>query len=148
MGLFDGFKKLIGGVDRQINPKYSENKDFLEACCAAAASVAMADGSIDDSERDTVIDILSNHAVLGKVYSSTEIKTTADTMFRRAGTNSGKLSLAREVEDVKGKGAAMAQDVYMVALDVAMADGDLAPEEEKVLERLATRLGVDIKTLM
>lgn len=37
----------------------------------------------------------------------------------------------------------MAEDAYLIALDIANADGDLEPAEEAVLKKLAARLGVD-----
>lgn len=147
MGLFDAFKRVKDSINKNVNPEYSKNKDFLEAAAALSASIAMADGSIEDSEREAVVTLLVSHPVLGKTYSEADIKATCNTMFGRAATNSGKLQLRREIDDIKNKGQEMAQDVMMIGLDVAMADGELEPEEEKVLATYAARLGVDLKAL-
>ncbi|WP_286202112.1 TerB family tellurite resistance protein [Ochrobactrum sp. SFR4] len=37
----------------------------------------------------------------------------------------------------------MAEDVYLIALDIANADGEVEPEEDAVLKKIAARLGVD-----
>jgi len=147
MGLFDVFNNLRKSADKALNPEYAKNKDFLEAACALCASVAAADGNIEESERDATVTILTTHPKLGTLYSTQEIKSCAETMFSRAVTNMGRLSLQRELDDIKGKGQDMAQDVYMIALDVAGADGNVGEDEEKVLERFATRLGVDVRSL-
>jgi tellurite resistance protein len=53
--------------------------------------------------------------------------------------------LARELDDVKGKtdGAQMAEDAYLIALDIANSDGEQEPAEADILKKLAARLGVD-----
>lgn len=40
-------------------------------------------------------------------------------------------------------GGNMADDVYLVAVDVAGADGNVADQEKEVLKKIANRLGVD-----
>jgi tellurite resistance protein len=144
MGLFDVFKKVKDAANQNLNPEYGKNKDFLEAACALSASVAYADGNCSDVERDAVVNILTNHPQLGKLYTRDDIKRTADTMFGRATTFTGRLALSREIDDIRGKSQSMAQDVYAVGLDVAMADGELADSEEKVLHAFASKLGVDV----
>jgi tellurite resistance protein TerB len=42
-------------------------------------------------------------------------------------------------------GAQMAEDVYLVAVDISMADGSVSAEETAILEKIARRLGVDPK---
>ena len=45
------------------------------------------------------------------------------------------------------KDAEMAEGVILAALDVAEADGEIGPEEQKVLDSLAKDLGVDLARL-
>lgn len=142
--MFGALKKAFKAGAKEVQADYSHNKDYLEAVCAAAALVANADGEIEDSERSKVERVLSNHPVLGKMYQQNVIAQTAETMFKRAKDASGRQALARELDDIKGRDdGKMAEDVYLIALDVANADGEMEPEEEVVLKKIAARLGVD-----
>ena len=147
--VFGALKKAFGaavsGVNRELNAAYSQNTDFLEAVCAAAALVAASDGDIEQSERSKIISLIQKHPQLGKLYSLDVIEKTAETMFKRAGEASGRQALARELDDIKARpdGAQMGEDVYLVALDVASADGEIEAAEQSTLDKLARRLGVD-----
>lgn len=143
--MFGMFKKALGAAAVEVKANYSENKDYLEAVCAASALTAFADGELEDVEKTKVISLLTNHSTLGKMYDRNTIEQTAETMFRRAKDGSGRQSLARELDDIKGRpeGAQMAEDVYLIAVDVAHADGELEPQEADVLKKIAGRLGVD-----
>ncbi|WP_342152298.1 tellurite resistance TerB family protein [Methylorubrum sp. SB2] len=143
--MLGAFKRAFGAGAKEVQANYSENKDYLEAVCAAGALVANADGEIEDSERSKIVRTLTNHPTLGKMYQQTAIEQVAETMFKRAKDASGRQQLARELDDIKTRpnGSQMAEDVYLVALDIANADGELEPEEEAVLKKIAARLGVD-----
>jgi tellurite resistance protein TerB len=143
--VFGMLKKIAGAASKEVKAEYSQNKDFLEAVLAAAALVAAADGDIEESERRKVISVISNHPQLSKLYSSQVIEQTAETMFKRAKDFSGRQLLARELDDIKGRpdGPQMAEDAYMIALDIAHSDGELEDAEKEVLKKLANRLNVD-----
>ena len=143
--MFGIMKKIVAAGGKEIKAEYSQNKDFLEAVCAACALVAAADGDIEESEKRKVVSIVTGHAELGKLYQQNVIEQTAETMFRRAKDVSGRNQLARELDDIKSRqdGATMAEDVYLIALDIANADGEIEPQEDAVLKKIATRLGVD-----
>ncbi|MFG1332063.1 TerB family tellurite resistance protein [Xanthobacter autotrophicus] len=143
--VFGALKKAFKAGAKEVQADYSKNRDFLEAVCAASALVAYADGSIDDSERTKAVRILTSHQTLGKMYQQSEIEQVADTMFKRAKEASGRQALARELDDIKGRegGAQMAEDVYLVATDVAHADGNVDPAEVAMLDKIARRLDVD-----
>lgn len=143
--MFGSIKKAFGAASKEVKADYSQNRDFLEAVLAAAALVAAADGDIEESERRKVISVISNHPQLSKLYSSQIVEQTAEVMFKRAKDFSGRQLLARELDDIKNRpdGAQMAEDAYMIALDIAHSDGELEPAEQEVLKKLATRLNVD-----
>lgn len=148
MGFFSGMKKALGAgaaaASTELKAKYSENKDFLEAVCAAVALVAAADGEIEDSEVGAIQRLVAGNDKLGSIYQPHEINAVATTMLAQAKTASGKAQLARQLDDIKNN-ASMCEDTYLIALDIAMADGELEPEEEAVLKKIATRLNVDPK---
>lgn len=143
--MFGALKNAFKAGSKEIKAEYGENKDFLEAVCAASALVAAADGDIEESERRKVVSVIQNHPALSKLYQSNVIEQTADTMFKRAKDSSGRQLLARELDDVKTRpnGSQMAEDAYLIALDIANSAGELEPAEDAVLKKLAARLGVD-----
>lgn len=143
--MFGALKRAIGAGAREVQADYSQNRDYLEAVCAAAALVAFADGEIEDTERTKTVSVLTNHPTLGKMYQQPVIEQTAEAMFKRARDASGRQLLARELDDIKGRpdAARMAEDIYLVALDVSLADGETEPQEAEVLKKIAGRLGVD-----
>ncbi len=143
--MFGALKKALGAAHKEVAADYSQNRDYLEAVCAAAALVAMADGELEDTERTKTVSVLSNHPTLGKMYAQNVIEQTADAMFKRSKDSSGRQQLARELDDIKGRpdGSRMAEDVYLVAVDVSLADGEVEPQEADVLKKIAGRLGVD-----
>jgi tellurite resistance protein len=143
--MFGALKKAFGAGVKEVQADYSQNRDYLEAVLAAAALVANADGELEDSEKQKVLKIVGNHPVLSKFYKQNDIEAVAETMFKRAKDASGRQQLARELDDIKSRpdAAQMSEDIYLIALDIANADGELEPEEEVVLKKIAARLGVD-----
>lgn len=143
MGLLSSITGAITGAVRANVNKYSGNKDFLEAVCAASALVAAADGEIADDEIVAAIDTVKNNPTLSGVYTTTEIETTLDAMLKRCKTMSGRAALMRELDDVALKDQDLRDDVYLAAADIASADGSIEPAEKTVLNKIAGRLGVN-----
>lgn len=138
-------QSAFSGATRELNAAYGSNTDFLEAVCAASALVAASDGEIEATERTKIIALIQKHPSLGKLYSQSVIEQTAEAMFRRAVDASGRQALARELDDIKSRpdGHQMGEDVYLIAMDVADADGEREPQEDATLKKIAARLGVD-----
>lgn len=143
--MFGVFTRKVMDLTNKLISDLGKDEDFLEAACAAVALIAAADGSIEDSEREKAVRVISNHKTLGSVYKVHQIETCMESMFRKVKDASGRQELAQELDDLKGKsnGAQMADYVYLIAADVAAADGSVAPEETEVLKKLAKRLRVD-----
>lgn len=143
--MFAALKKAFKAGATEVRAEYTENKDFLEAVCAAVALVANADGTIDESERRKAVSVVSNHNVLSKLYRIDDVEKCLDIMLKRAKDASGRQQLARELDDIKGRpnAAQMAEDVYLIAADIAAADGNVGEDEKAVLEKIAKRIGVD-----
>lgn len=97
MGIFDGLKRALSSGAREISAEYGQNKDFLEAVCAAAALVANADGDISDVEKNKAVALVTNHSTLSKLYDRNTIEQTLDVMLKRSKDSSGRQSLAREL---------------------------------------------------
>lgn len=128
--------------------RLSGNADFLEATCAAGVLVANADGSISDEEIVAAIEGMQNNKALSSAYTAQAIEAEMMKQAKKAKTPSGRVQLKREITDVVSKDPTLKEDVFMVAADVAYADGTVSPEERKVLESIAGLLGVDANRLL
>jgi tellurite resistance protein len=137
------FKAGAKASATELQAKYKENIDFLEAVCAGVALVAAADGEIEDAEVGAVQRLVSSNDKISACYQPHQISEVSTKMLALAKTQSGKQSLARQLDDIKGN-ATMCEDVYLIALDIAYADGELEPAEKETLAKIAKRLNVDV----
>lgn len=139
-----GLGKLKNAFSGSV-AKVSGRTDFLEAVCAASALIAVADGEIEDSEVEATTKTILANKILSGAFDARTIENTADQMFNRAKAGrSGRLGLYKEVDDIASD-AELAEIVFVTALDIAESDGQIEPEEQKVLDNLAQRLKVDAK---
>lgn len=138
--MFKGLKdKLTGGAKR-----LSGRTDLLEAVCAAAALVAGADGSIDDSEVEATIKAVSSNETLNTAFGANEINGCIERMLDRAnGGRVGKIGLYKEIDDIAGD-AGDGEIVLLTAMDIADADGTVDPAETAVLEKIASKVGLKL----
>lgn len=138
--MFKGLKdKLSGGAKRM-----SGRTDLLEAVCAGAALVAGADGDIDDSEVEATIKAVTSNETLNTAFGANEINGCIERMIDRAnGGRVGKMGLYKEINDIAGS-QEDGEIVLLTAMDIADADGSVDPEETKVLEKIASKLGLKL----
>ena len=145
-----GKKKSILGVAAQaamkeMNASQQENLDFLEAAAAGCALVATHDGNADSAERNKAISVLSKNKTIGGIFSGPQIESIVNASIDKASEGSGKQELVDELKDLKNheSGAKAAQAVYLMAKDVARADGSIGDAEKAALGILAGILGVN-----
>lgn len=145
MGFLNVFKKAAGAAVGEVQAQSNENRDVLEAYCAAAALMATADGSVDDKEKETAVKIISGAKSLKGLFSSDVVERTFSDYCKKAQTGSGKQELIGEFEDLKRmtNASAICDAVYLVAKDICEADGDIGEQEQKRLNVVAKLLGVD-----
>ena len=101
----------------------------------AAYLVAYADGECEASEKAKIEQVLRNQPTLSAFTS--EINAISATIIGQLDTNFkiGRRAALREIEDVKHD-TREAEDVLDVAVAIAEADGEIEPEERKVLEEV------------
>lgn len=138
-------EKLSGGASR-----LSGKTDLLEATCAACALVAAADGDIEDEEVMQTVEQLTNHPTLSQAFQQSQIEQTANNMFKRAkGGLTGRVGLMKEIEEAKGRSTADDLELVLaIAIDVSRSDGEIEPAEQKVLEKIAATLRLDLRTYL
>jgi len=121
--------------------KKIENRDLMEAIVGGCLLVAAADGSIEQPELDKLDKLLRSNANLS--HFGPEITQTI-TRFKEqleAGFRVGKNKILEEMHDIKNN-QKEAVEVFVNMITLAEADGDIAPEEKKVLEEVGRLLGL------
>lgn len=133
-----GISKKLGALLSRA--KKVENRDLMEAIVGGCLLVAAADGEIEKSETDK-IDLLirsnENLAHYGPEITKTVSRFTG---LLEADFGVGRMKIMREIRDVKNN-ADDAEEVMVNMIAVAKANGEIKPDELKVLGEVARELG-------
>lgn len=138
-----GFGKKL--TDKFLNAKAAakkiENKDLMEAIIAGCVLVAFADGELEPSEEKSLADMIQANENLR--HFGTEIGATIERFVTqmRASKHLGKIKIMRELGDVKNN-PRDAEEVFANMVTIAEADGEVEPEELKVLKEVGSVLGI------
>lgn len=147
MSILGALKNAFSSTVKELNKEYGKSSDFLNAVAASSALMVYADGTAEDSEKKKAIEVLTGHTQLSQLYQRNQIENALNSALSHAQTASGKQELARSLDAVLNlpNGPQMAEDVYLVAVDVASSNsrGKPGEDEERVLGKLANRLHVD-----
>lgn len=142
-----GLGKLFGSKGREARAMAArmENRDLLEAIIAGSVLVAAADGELEASELDKIDKLLKTNKQLE--HFGTEIPKLLNQFkeqFLEGGIRIIRMNAMREIEDLKHT-PKDAETVLNTLLTVAEADGTIEPEEEVILDKIATVLGLRLK---
>lgn len=144
--MFGMFKKKVKIVQREV--ANFEKRDLMQACVGIGLLVGYSSGDFGQAESDKLQKVLINHPALahfGSEVNETYAKYNA--MLKDAGLLMGKVQILREIGDVKGD-QREAEDVLVVGLTVALADGEVDDAERKTLEEIAALLGLRLETYL
>lgn len=139
MGLFGKLFKT--GAKAAEAVKKFENKDLVEATVASALLIAAADGKVEDEELLKLQEIIEAMPSMQNFQSEIGVLVDKYTKLLKAGFMLGKIQLMREIRECKHSDTE-AEDIIVVALTIASADGELEPEEAAVLKDICKALGV------
>lgn len=133
---------MAGGATARLNGK----ADLLEGICAACVMVGAADGDLSDDEATVALDRLTSHEVLSKAFAVSQIEAAFDKQAKRAKSGmSGRIGLQREIEQVRGKSTVEDMEMlFMIAIDVASADGEIGVKERGALVKIGTIVGLSL----
>jgi tellurite resistance protein TerB len=138
------FGKLLGkkSAEAKAELKKIENRDLMQAICGAALLVAAADGEIEAEETTKLEAIIRSLPALG--HFGAEIGKTVQqfTDQLNAGFVLGKTQIMREIRECKHS-TQEAEDIFVVALTIAQADGEVDSKELEVLKQIARELGLN-----
>ncbi|HBP64037.1 MAG TPA: tellurium resistance protein TerD [Desulfosporosinus sp.] len=129
---------------RNVVSKYM-GKDLTEALVAGSALVAMADGIIDPSERQKLIDYFRTSQEM-KGININEVDSRFNYFVQRIQSDQmmGKAEALRAIGKVANKPDA-ARLVIRLCCAIGFADGEFAPVEKKIVEEICREVHLDPK---
>lgn len=134
-----GIGKKLFGAKRAV--KKLENRDLMQAIVGGCLLVAAADGEISKNEAAQIdIQIRANKNL---EHFGQEITATVNlfTEQLQAGFRLGRMNIMREIADIKNN-PLDAEEVFVNMITVAEGDGNISPEELKVLAEVGVQLGL------
>lgn len=134
--------KKVGGA--KVELKKLENRDLMQAIVGACILIAGADGDLEASELDTIEKAIRSNPSLS--HFGPEI-TTVMGQFKdqlAAGFRLAKVKIMREIGDIKSN-AQDAEEVFVNAITIAEADGEIEPAELTVLAEIGRVLGLRLQ---
>lgn len=143
MGIFGSlFGKKAANVKQELHKV--ENRDLMEAVVACSILVAYADGECEDAELAKMEQVIS--ALPELKHFGSEISETIGRFHSllEAGFRLGKLKVMKEIDDIQANDDDR-QLVFNIALTIAEADGEIEPQELKVLKEIGQRLGINLR---
>ena len=139
-----GLGKMFSKKKAAIEVKVAkvENRDLMEAIVAAAVLVAFSDGECSAEELLTLQGIVETNDNL-KHFGS-EVGKTIDNYSAKyeASKRMAKVQLMKEITDVEANEEEKIQ-VFIIAIDIADADGNIDEDEMKVLKEIGKTLGLN-----
>ena len=136
--MFGLLKKKGKSVAAEV--KKMENRDLAEGLVGACLLIAAADGEIEPEEVKNLNEQLEAHPALQGFGN--EIGKMVDSFSKRleAGFRIGKVQIMREIKDC-AHNERESEDIFVAAISIAEADGEIEPEELVVLKEIGKELG-------
>ncbi len=141
IAMFGMFKKKVAAAGAAV--KKVENRDFMEASIGIMVLVAFADGNLEPQELDKLNKVVQTLPELQGFGS--EIGQTIDKYvgYFEIGFSLGKNRILKELRDIKAD-EMQKTDILSLGVVAAMADGDLEPAEQAILEQVAREFGLKL----
>ena len=137
--MFGLFKKQANNAKVEI--KKVENRDLMQAIVGAMVLVAYADGECEKEELEKVERLIAANDSLAHFGSEITQTMGKYVEYMDAGPRLGTMKIMREIADVKNN-AKDAEEVFVLAITIAEADGEIEPAELQVLAKLGRELGL------
>ncbi|TGE35085.1 tellurium resistance protein TerD [Desulfosporosinus fructosivorans] len=127
---------------RNVVSKYM-GKDLTEALVAGSALVAMADGFLDPSEREKLIDYFRTSQEMRGININ-EVDTRFNYFVQRIQSDQmmGKAEALRAIGKLASKPDA-ARLVVRLCCAIGFADGEFAPVEKRIVEEISREVNLD-----
>jgi tellurite resistance protein len=139
---------LFGNAIKSVTNRVSGKTDALEAAIAAGIIIAASEGGISDDEAATLLDTLMGMDFISQNFTQSQVEEVCEAYVKRAKTGVGRAALLKELDDVAQKSIDIRENAFLVAAEVARADGTIGDQERAALNKVAARLGVEVTKLM
>lgn len=138
--MFGMFKKKAAAAKVAVHKV--ENRDLMEAIVAGAILVAYSDGDCSGDEMLKLQGIIESNDNL-KHFGS-EIGATIDkySSMYESGKRLAKMKLMKELQDVNAD-EEQKLEAFIIAIEIADADGDIDDAELSVLKEIGKTLGLN-----
>lgn len=140
MGFFDSLRTSTNTGLKNLGDAWTrtKNSDFLPAFASAMALIVAADGSIEQAEIDGVMDFVNNDPLLAAWDPAKRTKAFEDALESASKGIMRQAGLFGNIAKLKGKPEA--ETLLQVVIALANADGNFAPAEKTMFERIARTL--------
>lgn len=140
------FGKMFGKKVNEGKAEMSkvQNRDLMQAIVGGAMLVAYADGECEDAEMAKLDKTIS--ALPELQHFGSEIRETISTFRQQfeTGFRIGRQKAMKEIEDLKASPDEKML-CFNVMVTIAESDGEIEPEEVKVLKEVASMLGINLR---
>ena len=140
--MFGLFKKQANNAKVEI--KKVENRDLMQAIVGAMVLIAYANGECEKSELDKIERLIAANDSLAHFGSEITQTMGKYVEFMEAGPRLGTMKIMREIADIKNN-PKDAEEVFVLAITIAEADGEIEPAEMQVLGKLGRELGLRVQ---
>jgi len=140
--MFGFFKKQANNAKVEI--KKVENRDLMQAIVGAMVLIAYADGECEKSELEKIERLIAANDSLAHFGSEITQTMGKYVEYMDAGPRLGTMKIMREVSDIKNN-PKDAEEVFVLAITIAEADGEIEPAELQVLAKLGRELGLRVQ---
>ena len=140
--MFGLFKKQANNAKVEI--KKVENRDLMQAIVGAMVLDAYADGECEKEELAKIERLIAANDSLAHFGSEITQTMGKYVEYMDAGPRLGTMKIMREIADIKNN-AKDAEEVFVLAITIAEADGEIEPAELQVLAKLGRELGLRVQ---
>ena len=134
-----GIGKKLFGAKRAV--KKLENRDLMQAIVGGCLLVAAADGEISKNEAAQIDLQIRANKNLEHFGQEITAQVNLFTEQLQAGFRLGRMNIMREIKDIASN-PLDAEEVFVNMLTVAEGDGNISPEELKVLAEIGRLLNL------
>ena len=136
------FGKKVGEAKAEL--KKVEGRDLMQAIVGAMVLLAYADGGCEKEELEKIERLIAANENLAHFGSEITVTMGRFVEYMDAGPRLGEMKIFREIADIKTN-PRDAEEVFINAITIAEADGEIEPAEVKMLAKLGRELGLRVQ---
>lgn len=135
------FKKKAAATKASMSK--IENRDLMEALVGGSVMVMYADGTAEASELEKLERLIQCNDKLKHFGGEINTCIAKFTDMFSAGALMGKVKAMRELDDIKADPEDI-EEVFVMMVEIALADGEIDDKEAAILKEVGQKLGVRV----